>query len=378
MNFELDTEQDMLRATVRDLLSGAYDVEARNRVAESDLGWNRDVWKQLAELGVLGLPFAEEHGGMGAGPVEVMAVMTEIGRALAPEPVLDAVYLPGRLVAEVGTDAQRSDILPRVSEGTLLLAFAHDEPGSRWPHTEVGTTATRDGDSWSLSGRKNPVLHGDCAETLIVSAKLPEGGVGLFVVDAGADGLVRTSYRTHDDRRGAQIVLDNVAAVPLGEAADASAAITAAQVHAQAALCAEVVGALDSSVRLTTSYLKQRKQFGVPLSTFQALTHRAADMYVQYELASSMSLYATMALADGIVDPAIASRAKLQVGRSARKIGQEAVQMHGGIGVTAEHSIGHYLSRLTAIEHILGTMDDHLRVLAGGVKEYELVEIAGM
>ncbi|WP_138845188.1 acyl-CoA dehydrogenase family protein [Rhodococcus pyridinivorans] len=378
MNFELDTEQDMLRATVRDLLSGAYDVESRNRVAEGDLGWNRDVWKQLGELGVLGLPFAEEHGGMGAGPVEVMAVMTEIGRALAPEPVLDCVYLPGRLVAEVGTDAQRSDILPRLSEGTVLLAFAHDEPGSRWPHTEVATTAARDGDSWTVSGRKNPVLHGDCADTFIVSAKLPEGGVGLFVVDASADGLVRTPYRTHDERRGAQLVLDDVAATPLGEAADASAAITAAQVHAQAALCAEAVGALDSSVQLTTSYLKQRKQFGVPLSMFQALTHRAADMYVLYELASSMSLYATMALADGIVDPTIASRAKLQVGRSARKIGQESVQMHGGIGVTAEHSIGHYLSRLTAIEHTLGTMDDHLRVLAGDVKDYELVEIAGM
>jgi len=378
MNFELDTEQDMLRATVRDLLSGVYDVEARNRVAESDLGWSRDVWKQLAELGVLGLPFAEEHGGMGAGPVEVMAVMTEIGRALAPEPVLDAVYLPGRLVAEVGTDAQRSDILPRLSEGTLLLAFAHDEPGSRWPHAVVGTTAARDGDRWTLSGRKNPVLHGDCADMLIVSASLPEGGVGLFLVDPGVDGLTRTPYRTNDERRGAQIVLENVAAAPLGEAGDASAAITAAQVHAQAALCAETVGALDASVQLTTGYLKQRKQFGVPLSMFQALTHRAADMYVLYELASSMSLYATMALADGIVDPAIASRAKLQVGRSARKIGQESVQMHGGIGVTAEHSIGHYLSRLTAIEHTLGTMDDHLRVLAGGVKNYDLVEITGM
>lgn len=378
MNFELDTEQDMLRATVRDLLTGAYDVETRNRVADSETGWSADVWKQLAELGVLGLPFAEEHGGMGAGPVEVMAVMTEIGRALAPEPVLASVYLPGGLVADVGSDEQRAEILPRLSEGALLLAFAHDEPGSRWPHTEVATTAARDGDSWVVSGRKNPVLHGDCAEQIIVSAQLPEGGVGLFLVDAGADGLTRTAYRTHDNRRGAQLVLDSVRAVPLGEATDASAAIGAAHVRAQAALCAETVGAIDASVQLTTAYLKQRKQFGVPLSTFQALTHRAADMYVQYELASSMSLYATMALADGIVDPTIASRAKLQVGRAARKVGQESVQMHGGIGVTAEHSIGHYLSRMTAIEHTLGTMDDHLRVLAGGVGDYSLVEIAGM
>ncbi|MFD6894160.1 acyl-CoA dehydrogenase family protein [Rhodococcus sp. NPDC060086] len=378
MNFELDTEQDLLRKTVRDLLADAYDVETRNRVAEGELGWSREIWQQLADLGVLGLPFPEKHGGMGAGPVEVMAVMTELGAALAPEPVLAAVYLPGGLVADVGSDDQRDEFLPRLSEGALLMAFAHDEPGTRWPSTAVATTAARDGDGWTLTGRKNPVLHGECAETLIVSAQLPGGGVGLFVVSAEADGLTRTAYHTHDERRGAQIVLDGVSAAPLGEAADASAAIVAAQVRAQAVLCAEATGAIDRAVRSTADYLKQRKQFGVPLSTFQALTHRAADMYVQYELAASMSLYATMALADGIVDPVIASRAKLQVGRSARAIGQEAVQMHGGIGVTAEHSIGHYLSRLTAIEHTLGTMDDHLRVLAAGVGDYGQVEIAGM
>ncbi len=378
MNFELDTEQDLLRKTVRDVLTAAYDVEARNRVSDTDSGWSPEVWKQLAELGVLGLPFAEEYGGMGAGPVEVMAVMTELGRALAPEPVLAAVYLPGGLVAEVGTEAQRADLLPRLSEGDLRLAFAHDEPGSRWPTIDVATTATRGGESWVLSGRKNPVLHGDCAEMFVVSAKLSDGGVGLFLVDAGADGLTRTVYRTNDERRGAQLVFDGVSAQPLGEPADASAAVSAAVIRAQAALCAEAVGAIDASVQLTTEYLKQRKQFGVPLSMFQALTHRAADMYVLYELAASMSLYATMALADGIVDPVIASRAKLQVGRSARKVGQESVQMHGGIGVTAEHSIGHYLSRLTAIEHTFGTMDDHLRVLSGGLTSYDRVEIAGV
>lgn len=378
MNFELDTEQDLLRKTVRDVLSGTYDTETRNKVAETDRGWSTDVWRQLAELGVLGLPFAEEHGGMGAGPVEIMAVMGEIGRALAPEPLLNAVFLPGGLVAEVGTDAQRTDILPRLSEGALLLAFAHDEPGSRWPAVEVATSAAHSGDGWTLTGRKNPVLHGDCAETFVVSARLPEGGVGLFLVDADAAGVTRTPYRTHDERRAAQLVLDSAAAVPLGEAADATAAITAAQVRAQAALCAEAVGALSETLRLTTDYLKQRKQFGAPLARFQALTHRAADMYVLLELASSMSLYATMALADGIVDPTIASRAKLQVGRSARKLGQEAIQMHGGIGITAEYPVGHYVSRLTAIEHTLGTMEDHVRVLAGSVADYDRIEVAGM
>lgn len=378
MNFELDTEQDLLRKTVRDVLSGTYDTETRNKVADTDRGWSADVWRQLAELGVLGLPFAEEHGGMGAGPVEIMAVMGEIGRALAPEPLLNAVFLPGGLVAEIGTDEQRADILPRLSEGALLLAFAHDEPGSRWPAAEVATSAARSDDGWALTGRKNPVLHGDCAEMLVVSAQLPDGGVGLFLVDADATGVTRTAYRTHDERRAAQLVLDSAAAVPLGEAADATAAITAAQVRAQAALCAEAVGALSETLRLTTDYLKQRKQFGAPLARFQALTHRAADMYVLLELASSMSLYATMALADGIVDPTIASRAKLQVGRSARKLGHEAIQMHGGIGITAEYPVGHYVSRLTAIEHTLGTMEDHVRVLAGSVADYDRIEVAGM
>ncbi|OLL19770.1 MULTISPECIES: acyl-CoA dehydrogenase family protein [unclassified Rhodococcus (in: high G+C Gram-positive bacteria)] len=378
MNFELDTEQDLLRKTVRDVLSGTYDTETRNKVADTDRGWSDEVWRQLAELGVLGLPFAEEHGGMGAGPVEVMAVMGEIGRALAPEPLLNAVFLPGGLVAEVGTDEQCADLLPRLSEGALLLAFAHDEPGSRWPATEVATTAARTGDAWSLTGRKNPVLHGDCAETFVVSARLPEGGAGLFLVDADAAGVTRTAYRTHDERRAAQLVLDSAVAVPLGEAVDATAAITAAQVRAQAALCAEAVGALAETLRLTTDYLKQRKQFGAPLARFQALTHRAADMYVLLELASSMSLYATMALADGIVDPTIASRAKLQVGRSARKVGQEAIQMHGGIGITAEYPVGHYVSRLTAIEHTLGTVEDHVRILAGAVADHDRIEVAGM
>lgn len=377
MNFELDTEQDLLRKTTRDLLSGVYDAETRNAATATDRGWNPEVWRQFAELGLLGLPFPEEHGGMGAGPVETMAVMTEIGRALAPEPLLDAVYTPGGLVAAAGTDAQRAAILPRVAEGDLLLAFAHDEPGRRWPSAGVSTVATRADGSWTLTGRKNPVLHGDCAELLVVSAALPEGGTGLFLVDATADGVTRTAYRTHDERRGAQLDLDGAVAEPLGAVTDATAAIVAAQVGAQAALCAEAVGAMQETLRLTTEYLKQRKQFGAPIASFQALTHRAADMYVLLELASSLSLYATMALSDGIVDPTIASRAKLQVGRSARSIGQEAIQMHGGIGMTAEYPVGHYVSRLTAIEHTLGSTEDHLRVLAGSVADHDRVDVTG-
>ncbi|MBT1192135.1 acyl-CoA dehydrogenase family protein [Rhodococcoides kroppenstedtii] len=376
MQFELDDEQKLLRDTVREVLSRSYDNEKRKAAVESERGWTESVWKQFAELGLLGLSFAEEDGGMGAGPVETFAVMTEIGRRLAPEPLLDGVLVPGGLISEVGSAEQRQRILFSVAEGQTLLAFAHTEPGRRWPAAEVSTTASESGGSFTVSGTKNPVLHGNSANHLVVSAALPSGGVGLFLVDADADGVARTPYRTHDGLRGASIVFTEAAAEPLGDGGDATAAIVASNVRAQAALAAEALGAMEESLRLTTEYLKQRKQFGVPLSKFQALTFRAADMYVQLELARSMALYATMSLADGTADPVVASRAKLQIGRSARQIGQESIQLHGGIGVTDEYPVGHYFSRLTAIEHTLGGVDDHLRVITGVVKDHEMLGVS--
>ena len=375
MDFELTDEQEMLRDTTRELLSRNYDAEKRNKVTDADPGWSTDVWGKFAEIGLLGLSFAEDDGGMGAGPVETMTVMGEIGRRLAPEPLLDGVLLPGGLIAAVGTADQRARLLPAVAEGGTVLAFAHLEPGVRWPDSGVATTASLDGEVWTISGTKNPVLRGDCADTLVVSAALPTGGVGLFLVDPGATGVTRRAYRTHDGLRGAQFEFADAPAELLGDGSDASAQIDAAIIAAQAALGAEAVGIMEEALRLTTEYLKQRKQFGVPLAKFQTLTQRAADMYVSLELARSMSLYATMALADGTVDPVIASRAKLQIGRSARHIGQEAIQLHGGIGMTAEYPVGHYVSRLTAIEHTWGGSDDHLRRLSAQVGSYSQVNL---
>jgi alkylation response protein AidB-like acyl-CoA dehydrogenase len=375
MQFDFDDEQKLLRDTVREVLSRSYDLEKRKATLETDLGWNESVWKQFAELGLLGLSFAEEDGGMGAGPVETLAVMTEIGRRLAPEPLLDAVLIPGGLISAVGSAEQRQRVLTAVSEGQLLLAFANSEPGSRWPAQASGTKAVSDGGSWSITGVKNPVLHGDCANTFVVSAALPDGGIGLFLVEADATGVSRKNYRTHDGLRGASVEFTDAAAEPLGDGGDATAAIVEADVRAQAALAAEALGAMEEALRLTTDYLKQRKQFGVPLAKFQSLTFRAADMYIQLELARSMVLYATMSLADGSVDPVIASRAKLQIGRSARLVGQEAIQLHGGIGVTAEYPVGHYTSRLTAIEHTLGSTDDHLRVITEALTDHEMLGV---
>ncbi|MFI5777830.1 acyl-CoA dehydrogenase family protein [Nocardia sp. NPDC051570] len=377
MDFELTDEQVMLRDTVRDLLARAYDPETRLKVLDTELGWSREVWAQLAELGVLGLSFSEEDGGVGAGPVETMVVLEELGRRLAPEPLLDAVLLPGGLIARIGTAEQRARVLPDLVGGGTLLAFAHEEPGSRWPGIEVRTIAAADPDhgGYRLTGVKNPVAHGDCADDLVVSAMLPGGALGLFLVAADAAGVTRTSYRTFDGRRGAQIEFGSATAELLGDTRDVTESVTSGIGAAQAALCAESVGAMGEALRLTTEYLKTRKQFGVPLAKFQALSHRAADMYVSLELARSMSYYATAALADGTVDPVVVSRARLQVGRSGRHIGREAVQMHGGIGITTEYPVSHYVARLTAIERTLGGDLDHLQVLSRRVGRYDLVEL---
>jgi alkylation response protein AidB-like acyl-CoA dehydrogenase len=368
MDFQLSDEQALLRDTTRDLLSRTYDPESRNKIIETDLGWSRDVWSQLADTGILGLGFEPEE----AGQIEIMVVLTEIGRRLAPEPVVHAALAPGALIAQRGSDAQ-TQLLDEVAAGQKLLAFAHLETGHRKPTAAVTTQAARQGDSWTLTGTKNPVPAGDCADTLVVSAALPDGGTGLFLVDGGA--VNRHPYPTFDGQRGAQIDLDSAPAEPLGDAVDASRAIREAIIRIQSALCSEAVGAMEEALRLTTDYLKTRKQFGVTLNKFQALTQRAADMYVSLELARSMSFYAAMSIADGNLDPVIASRAKLRVGRSGRHIAQESIQMHGGIGMTAEYPIGHYAARLTAIEHTLGSSQDHLQVLIDRIADYDLARL---
>ncbi len=375
MDLQLTEEQTMLRDTVRELLHRSYDAEALTKIGDTDLGWNRTVWKQLADLGVLGLTIDEDDGGVGAGPVEAMLVQEELGRALAPEPVFDAVVVPAELLRLAGSAEQRSRLLPALAAGETLLAFAHDEPGQRWPSTEVTTAANAQGDGYALSGVKNPVLRGDCADELIVSAVLPGGGVGLLLVDPNGAGVRKTTYRTFDGRRAAQFEFDGATGELLGDTVDAAEQIALAQGHAQVALCAEAVGAMEVALTLTAEYLRTRKQFGVTLSKFQTLTQRAADCYVSLELARSMSLFATAALADGGNDPVVASRARLQVGRSADHIGREAIQMHGGIGVTAEYPVSHYVARLTAIGQTLGGALEHRRVLADRVGEYDLPEL---
>jgi alkylation response protein AidB-like acyl-CoA dehydrogenase len=377
VNFDYDSEQNDLRDAVRALLARTYsDSEARRAVVKADPGFDEKTWSRLAEMGLLGLPFAEEDGGMGAGPVEVAIVAEEIGRVLAPEPFIETVVLAGGLVAAVGTAEQKGEILGGISEGTTIAAFAHAEPGTRWTATAEGVTATQSGDGWTLTGVKEPVPSGARADLLIVSAKV-DGGTGLFLVRGDASGLTRTGYRTHDGTRAANVRFEGTPAVALGSGGDQTAVIERALAEARIAYGHEALGAMDTALRITTEYLKTRKQFGVTLNKFQALTFRAADMYVSLELARSLALWASMVQEAGGDVVQAADRARLTVSRASRHIGKEAIQLHGGIGVTAEYSVGHYTSRLTAIDHLLGDGDWAVARLAENVASYETVDPLG-
>jgi alkylation response protein AidB-like acyl-CoA dehydrogenase len=386
VNFDYDSEQNDLREAVRGLLARAYaDSEQRRAVVTADPGFDEKTWSRLAEMGLLGLPFAEEDGGMGAGPVEVAIVAEEIGRVLAPEPFIETVVLAGGLVAAVGTAEQRGELLGGISEGTTTAVFAHAEPRTRWSASAEGVTATRSGDGWTLTGVKEPVPSGARADVLVVSALLAgdgaPGGTGLFLVQGSgpnaASGLTRTGYRTHDGTRAANVRFDSTPAQQLGEGGDQTAAIERALAEARIAYGHEAIGAMDTALRTTAEYLKTRKQFGVTLNKFQALTFRAADMYVSLELARSVALWASMVQEAGGDVVSAADRARLTVSRASRHIGQEAIQLHGGIGVTAEYSVGHYTSRLTAIDHLLGDGDWAVARLAQNVGSYETVDPLG-
>jgi alkylation response protein AidB-like acyl-CoA dehydrogenase len=379
VDFDYDEEQLALRESVHALLDKSYGDFGRQRdTVEADPGFDEGLWERLAGLGVLGLPFAEEHGGMGAGPVEVALVAEELGRVLAPEPFLLGVMLAGGLIESAGDEDQRRRILAEVSEGALLPTLAHLEPGSRWSPSAGAVTAARDGDAWRLGGVKEPVPHGIRADLLVVSAALPDGSTGLFLVEPGADGLVRDGYATHDGGRAARVTLDHTPGVPLGEpGADRTADVVRALDVTRIAACHQAVGAMSVALSSTTDYLRTRKQFGVPLSSFQALTFRAADMYVSLEMARSVAMWATLVLLDCADDAPVgeaAARASLQVSRAGRHLGQEAIQMHGGIGMTAEYAVGHYLSHLTALEHWLGDGRHHLAGLAERIGDHADVD----
>ncbi|WP_299050212.1 acyl-CoA dehydrogenase [uncultured Nocardioides sp.] len=375
MDFTHDDEQKALAEAVRGLLARTYgSYEDRRRTVKDEPGYDEKLWTGLAEMGVLGLPFSEADGGMGAGPIESALVAEELGRVIAPEPFLTSVVLAGGLVAALGTDAQRAETLGALSEGELLLAPALAEPGRGWTAEARDVVATGSGDAWTLEGVKEPVPHGATAGRLVVTAALPDGGTGVFLVEGDADGVTRTGYATHDGGRAAQVRLSGASATLLGDGTtDAAAAVARVVDETRVVACHQALGAMTVALESTTEYLRSRKQFGVPLATFQALTFRAADMYVSLELARSLAQWAAMVLGaastgSADADPADAARrAALGTSRAARHVGQEAIQLHGGIAMTAEYHVGNYVSHLTALDHLLGDGHHHLRALAADV-----------
>lgn len=370
MDFGLSEEQRLLQETLRRFVDERYGLEQRRTYARNAEGFSRDNWSMLAELGLLGLPFAEPHGGSGGSAVDVMVVMEQFGRGLVLEPFLASVIVGGGLVRRAGTERQCRELLPAVAQGRLLLAFAHGERQARYTLSDVQTTTRRDGDAFVLSGHKSVVLHGDSADKLIVSARTSGDirdpfGLSLFLVDRATSGMTVRGTPTIDGLRSAEIVLDDIRVGPdalLGQLDAAFPAIDRTIDAAIAALSAEALGAMTVLNETTLDYLKTRQQFGVPIGRNQALQHRMVDMQIALEQARSMVCLAAV-MADSLEDQArrrAISAAKVQIGRSSKLIGQEAIQLHGGIAMTDEYKAGHYFKRLTMIGATFGDIDHHL------------------
>ena len=374
MDFDLTEDQGLLQDSVSKLLADAYSFEQRKTMRTSPAGYAPAMWRQFADLGLLALPFAESDGGLGGGAVDVMLVMEAFGRHLVLEPYLATVVMAGGCLRHAATAEQRAQWLPGLIAGETTYGFAHVERGARYDLAQVATRARREGSDWILDGAKAYVLHGDAADRLLVSARVstggdtPEDALELFVVDAAAAGLTRRGYPTQDGLRAADIDLHTVRVAESSRlgAADAMATIRRVVDEAIAATCAEAVGTMERAHEITVDYLKQRRQFGVAIGSFQALQHRAVDMLVMVEQARSMAYFATMMVSedDASRRGAAMSAAKIQVGRSARFVGEQAVQLHGGIGVTEEAAIGHYYRRLTLLELLFGDTNHHLAQLA--------------
>jgi alkylation response protein AidB-like acyl-CoA dehydrogenase len=364
MNFNYTEEQLALQDTLRRFIAKDYAFEHRRALTKSADGFDRTAWKTFADFGILALPFHEDFGGLNGTAVDTMLVMEMLGRGLALEPYVSTVVLCGGLIRDAGSVAQKEALLPAIAGGELMLALAHHEPGGRYELDRVATTATPTGSGWQLDGAKAVVLGAPSADKLIVSAR-NGSGLSLFLVDTKAAGVTLRAYPTQDGARAADISLAKVAVgadALIGTAGNALPAIERALDYANAALCAEAVGIMSALNEVTLEYLKTRKQFGVPIGNFQALQHRMADMVIATEQARSMATLAAVRAdsSDAAERSRSVAAAKAYVSQSARLVGQQAVQLHGGMGVVDELNVSHYFKRLTMIGLTFGDVDFHL------------------
>jgi pimeloyl-CoA dehydrogenase small subunit len=372
MDFDLSEDQRLLKESVDRFVTDQYGFEQRKKYMREPTGYSPAMWDQITEIGLLGLPFEETLGGFGGGGVETAIVMEAFGRGLVLEPYFATVILGGGLLRRAAPESMLGALAPRVAAGKLKLAFAHVERHSRYDLADVTTTARKDGSGYMLNGTKSVVIHGDTADKVLLTARIggerrERAGIGLFLIDPASPGVTRRGYPTQDGQRAAEIALSNVR-VAADEVLNDNALPLVEHVvdEAIAALCAEAVGAMQVMQDLTLEYLKTRKQFGRAIGSFQVLQHRSVDMLVALEQARSMALFAAvMAEEDNPIERRKAiSAAKVQIGRSARHLGQEAIQLHGGIGMTNEYAVGHYFKRVTMIDQLFGDADTHLTYLA--------------
>ncbi|MBX7513548.1 acyl-CoA dehydrogenase [Qipengyuania sp. GH38] len=370
MDFNFTEEQEMVRDGLSRLVREQYDWETRRSAVESDAGWRPEIWAQLAELGILGMPFSEEDGGFGGGAVDAMIVMEEFGKGLVVEPFLPTVVCAGGFLKHAGTDSQKEEHIGGIVDGSRVYAFAYAEPRGRYDLADLQTTAKKDGDGYVLNGHKAVVVGAPWASHLVVTARTAGGqrerdGVSVFVVANDAEGVVRRDYPTVDGRRASEVYFENVS-VPadalIGEEGGALPLVEQVADEAVAALCAEACGAMKVAHAMTVDYSRQRKQFGVPIGKFQVLQHRMVDMFTEYEQSVSMTYLATLKLdAPEKERKRTASAAKVRIGQAARFVGQEAIQIHGGMGMTDELAIGSYFKRLTILSSEFGDVDHHMK-----------------
>jgi hypothetical protein len=369
MDIQWTEEQELLRSSLQRFLRDQYGFDARRKIVVGDEGWSRQHWQSFAELGLCAAPFREESGGLGGGPLAILIIMREFGRNLVVEPFFETVVLAGGLIEAAGSAAQRDQFLPPIMSGESIWALAWTEDKGRYDLNRVATTAKRQGDHYVLDGAKTAVVAAPWADRLIVSArtsgeKRDRDGVSLFVVDAHAANLDLRSFKTIDGRRAAEVSLNGVH-VPadhlLGEEGEGTALLEACRDRAIAALCAEALGAMGELNAVTLEYAKTRKQFGAPLGSFQVLQHRMVDMFIALEEATSLTQYLNLSIANGDSQVSrIASGAKTKVGYAAKFIAEQAVQLHGGMGMTDELNVGHYFKRITAINVQFGDPSYHL------------------
>src|SRR6478735_3057896 len=370
MDLTLSDEQRMLRENADRFVGETYTADHRRKLANDPLGFSVDIWKQFAELGWLALPIAEAHGGLGGGAVEIGILMEAFGRGLVSEPYLSTVVISASLISECGSEAQKQALLPKIADGSLVLAFAHSERQARFDLADVRTTVKKTPDGWRLDGHKTAVLDGNAAGQIIVSARIEDGNdkagkLCLFLVPRGTSGLTSRDFARLGGGRACNLDLSDVrlpADALLGDGSDALPAIEAAVDRAMAALGAEAVGIMQVLLDSTLEYTKIRKQFGRPLAANQVIRHRLADMAMNCDEARSMALRAAlMADAEPVARSRAASGAKAKIGKCARFVAEQSVQLHGAMGVTEELDIGSYFKRLLAFDTLFGGSGHHYR-----------------